>query len=74
MAEFDGKNRNLERFMAGREKGTVAGAKERGGKDEVSELDGGKEGDGIKKENGPSRRESQKLGTATMKKLLVAPK
>ena len=74
MAEFDGKNRNLERFMAGREKGTVAGAKESGGEDEVPELDGGKEEDGIKKENVPSRRESRKLSTGTTKKLLVAPK
>ena len=74
MAEFDGKNRNLEKFMAGREKGKVVGPKESGGKDEVPELDGGKEEDGIKKETVPSQRESQKLSTATMRKLLVAPK
>ena len=75
MAEFDGKNRNLEKFMAGRDRGKVVGPKEGGGKDEVPELDGGKgEANEIKKENVPSQRESQKLSTATMKKLLVGPK
>ena len=74
MAEFDGKNRNLEKFMAGREKGKAVGPKEGGSKDEVPELDGGKEENEIKKETVPSQRESQKLSTATMKKLLVAPK
>ena len=74
MAEFDGKNRSLERLVAGREKGKGAGPKESGGLDEVPELDGGKGDNEIKKEIGPSHRESQKLSTATMKKLLVAPK
>ena len=73
MAEFDGKNRDLERFMAGREKSKVVGPKESGSKDEVSELDGGKAENEMKKETMQSHRESRKLSTAAMKKLLVAP-
>ena len=74
MAEFDGKNRNLEKFMAGREKGKMVEPKESGGKDEVPELDGGKEANEIKKENTAGLRESQKFGTAKTKKLSSAPK
>ena len=74
MAEFDMKNRNLEKFMASREKGKVVAPKESGSKDEVPELDGGKEANGIKKETVPSHRESQKFSTATMRKLSVVPK
>ena len=73
MAEFDGKNRDLERFMAGREKGKVVGPKESGSKDEVPELDGGKSENEIKKETMQSHRESRKLSAASMRKLLVAP-
>lgn len=46
--------------------------KEGGAKDEVQELDGGREQVESKKDNVASQRESQKLGTATMKKLLRA--
>ena len=74
MAEFDMKNRNLEKFMASRERGKMVAPIESGSKSEVPELDGGKEANGIKKETVPSHRESQKFSTATMKKLLVVPK
>ena len=72
MAEFDAKHRDLERFLAGREKRKEVD-KESGGKDEVQELDGGREEQMQSKDgNVPKNRESRKLSTATTKKALVA--
>ena len=71
MAEFDAKHRDLEKFVAALEK-RKEGKKESGAKDEVQELDSGKEQIEMEKETVSSPRESQKLSTATMKRLLRA--
>lgn len=73
MAEFDAKQRNLDTFLAWLEK-SKEGSNKGGGKDEVQEVDGGGDGIELKKENVPSKRESQRLSTAAMLKLLVASK
>ena len=71
MAEFDAKHRNLDKFLAGREK-RKDGSKESGSKDEVQELDGGREQTGMEKENVPSDRALQKQSTTGLRKLLTA--
>ena len=72
MAEFDAKHRDLERFLAGLEKRKES-SKAGGSKDEIQELDGGREQQvEIKKENVPGNRESLKPSTSAMRKLLRA--
>ena len=72
MAEFDAKQRDLEKFMADREKRKVGGSNEGGARDEVPELDGGGEQSERRQEHASKNRESRKLSTGTAKKLLVA--
>ena len=60
MAEFDAKRRNLEEFMAGREKGKKKESKESEGAGEVPELDGGNERMEVKKENALGSGTSQR--------------
>ena len=62
MAEFDAKHRNLEKFLAWLRK-SKEGSEEGGTKNEVQELDSGKEQIEIKKEIVPINKESQRLST-----------
>ncbi len=62
MAEFDAKHRNLEKFLAWLRK-SKEGSEEGGTKNEVQELDNGKEQIEIKKENVPINKKSQRLST-----------
>lgn len=72
MAEFDAKHRDLKTFLTGLEKKKES-SKEGGSKDDVQELDGGREQQvEIKKENVPGNRESQKPSTSAVRRLLRA--
>lgn len=75
MAEFDAKRRNLDKFLTWLEK-RKEGSKEGDGKgkDEVHALSSRGEQIEVKKVNVPTNRESQRLSTAAMVKLLVATK
>lgn len=72
MAEFDAKHRKLDKFLAGLAKRKEV--KEAADKDEVQESDSRTGRIEIKEENLPSNKESQRLSTAAMVKVLVASK
>ena len=69
MAEFDAKHRSLDKFVAWLEKDKEGGRT----KDVVPELSSGEQIE-VKKDNVPIRRESQRLDSAAMVKLLKTSK
>lgn len=69
MAEFDAKHRSLEKFVAWLEKDKEGGR----AKDVIPELSSGEQIE-VKTENVPIRRESQRLDSAAMVKLLKTSK
>ncbi len=72
MADFDTAHRNLDKFLAGFEKSKEG--KNGGGKNEVQELDSGREQFEIQKEKVPSKRESQGVSIPALVKLSTASK
>ena len=72
MADFDSAHRNLDKFLAGFEKRKEG--KNSGGKNEVQELDSGREQFEIQEEKVPSKRISQTVRTPALVKLSTASK
>ena len=75
MAGFEANHRNLDDFLASLEKGKE-GSQEGGskGKDEVQELDGGRELTESKREKTPDDKESRRVSSAATGKSLTASK
>lgn len=77
MEGFDAHHRKLDEFLASLEKGKKGSEEGEGkgkGKDEVQELDGGREQTEIKKEDTPDDKESQRASSAATGKSLTASK